>query len=137
MKPIASEKRARHKALDAVLGYSNQHGWGYMLTSELDKAHAYQCYHNQELAKIPSTYVDSRFIGSIRGADKLASAFGVTLKGVITAMILWPNSKEVKKARLALFEDIFGSQIILKELKKREKRGTFSTYDSILSDYEF
>ncbi len=137
MKPIATKNYARHEALDAVLGYSNQSGWGYMLTSELDKAHAYQCYHNQELANMPSTNVDHKFIGLLRGADKLASAFGVTLKGFITAMILWPDSREVKKARLALFEDIFGSQIILKELKKREKRGMFSTYDSILSDYEF
>ena len=54
MKPIATKNYARHEALDAVLGYSKQDGWGYKLTSELDKAHAYQCYHSQELANISS-----------------------------------------------------------------------------------
>lgn len=137
MKPIATKSYARHAALDAVLGYSRKDGWGYLLTSELDKGHAYQCYHAQELANMGSTSVDSRFIGLLRGADKLASAFGVTLKGFITAMILWPESGEVKKAKKSLFEDIFGEQVIMKQLKKREQQGMFGSYDSILSKYDF
>ena len=79
--------KARHSALKYVL---KNYKWGYALTSEMIKAHAYQCWNNSELAKVEAKSVRE----FLTGADNLASAFGVTLKGIITGYKLWPELVE-------------------------------------------
>lgn len=130
MKPYAKKEYARHSALIDVAVDAPMDGWGFRLTSDLDKAHAYQCYHAQELSNMGSTSVDSNFIaGRLQGADKLASAFGITLKGFVTLMYLYPEYSEPMLP--VLFSDIFGNQKIVDSLRKRELRGTFGHHESI------
>lgn len=67
--------KARHFTLYKV---AERFGWGWGLTSEIGKAHAYELTHKGELYKTSASSVARMLFG----ADKLASAFGITPKGL-------------------------------------------------------
>ena len=91
---------ARYRTLLRIV---QSYEWGWALTSWLDKGHAYQLDQHGEVTRETATSVRS----GLYGAEKLASAFGVSLKGFLVLLELYPDLAAVKGMKKDLFDNIF------------------------------
>jgi len=95
---------------------------GYGLTSDIGKTDAYDLYHNDYLGKFTASSV----LFNLRGAEKNASAFGLSTKGLLEFWKMFPEDKWGDVIKEQVFLDIFkgGDSAVLKRLRKNDL-GTF------------
>ena len=114
---VSEKLYARHyKLRDFVKNYR----WQFALTSEFGKTDAYDLYHWGFLGK----HVARNVLSNLRGPDLNASAFGLTTKGVIEFLKMFPEDKAAETVKFVLFTNIFhdgAGSAVIKYLEKNDK----------------